>query len=191
VIMGSLDARIVGPLFGPYAASKHALVGLSDALRCELRPAGIEVVLLEPGVIATPIWQRGTGVLQDLQPQLPAAGASYRSIMEFAQWYVSKLSRIGASRDRVARAVVERWSSDVRAHAEWSELMPPSWQPSSTFCRQGLSRGSQRYRGSAPREFSPGSDRGPAGGPNLSDARLRRRAGGHQEPAALRRGRRA
>jgi NAD(P)-dependent dehydrogenase (short-subunit alcohol dehydrogenase family) len=49
VIMGSLDARIVGPLFGPYAASKHALVGLADALRSDLRPASIKVSLLEPG----------------------------------------------------------------------------------------------------------------------------------------------
>jgi NAD(P)-dependent dehydrogenase (short-subunit alcohol dehydrogenase family) len=47
ILMGSLDGRIVGPLFGPYAASKHALVGLADGLRSELSPAGIKVVLLE------------------------------------------------------------------------------------------------------------------------------------------------
>lgn len=106
VIMGSLDARIVGPLLGPYAASKHALVGLSDALRAELRPARIKVSLLEPGAVATPIWRRGTGVLGELQPTLPDHGGPYRSIMNFAQRYVSKLSTLGASPDRVADAVV-------------------------------------------------------------------------------------
>src|SRR5699024_4643939 len=49
VMMGSLDARVVGPLFGPYGASKCALVGLSDALRCELHHERIGVVVLEPG----------------------------------------------------------------------------------------------------------------------------------------------
>lgn len=107
VIMGSLDARIVGPLFGPYAASKHALVGLADALRAELRPASISVSLLEPGAMATPIWRRGTGVLADLQPTLPDQGGPYRGMMRFARKHVSKLSRIGGSPDRVAGAVLQ------------------------------------------------------------------------------------
>jgi NAD(P)-dependent dehydrogenase (short-subunit alcohol dehydrogenase family) len=107
VMMGSFDARLVGPLFGPYAASKHGLVGLADALRCELSPAGIKVVLLEPGAVATPIWRRGTGVLAELQPQLPDEGGPYRAVMEFAQRHVSTLSRRGGSPDKVARAVVE------------------------------------------------------------------------------------
>jgi short-subunit dehydrogenase len=95
IMMGSLDARIVGPLFGPYAASKHGLVGLSDRLRPELRPAKINVILLEPGVIATAIWRRGRSVLGDLQPDLPAEGGPDRSIMNFAQRYASKLSSLG------------------------------------------------------------------------------------------------
>jgi NAD(P)-dependent dehydrogenase (short-subunit alcohol dehydrogenase family) len=107
VLMGSFDARLVGPLFGPYAASKHGLVGLADGLRCELYPARIKVMLLEPGAVATPIWQRGTGVLGELQPRLPDEGGPYRSVMEFAQRHVSTLSHRGGSPDKVARAVVE------------------------------------------------------------------------------------
>ena len=107
IMMGSLDARIVGPLFGPYAASKHGLVGLSDGLRSELYPAKINVVLLEPGVIATAIWRRGTSVLGDLQPDLPTEGGPYRSIMNFAQRYASKLSDLGATPDRVTEAVID------------------------------------------------------------------------------------
>jgi NAD(P)-dependent dehydrogenase (short-subunit alcohol dehydrogenase family) len=107
VLMGSFDARLVGPLFGPYAASKHGLVGLADGLRAELYPARIKVVLLEPGAVATPIWRRGTGVLAELQPRLPDGGGPYRSVMEFAQRHVSTLSRRGGSPDKVTRAIVE------------------------------------------------------------------------------------
>lgn len=110
IMMGSLDARIVGPLFGPYAASKHALVGLSDALRSELRPARIRVSLLEPGVIATPIWSRGATVLADLQPELPEHGGTYRSIMDFGRKHVGKLSVCGGSPQTVALAVVRALS---------------------------------------------------------------------------------
>jgi NAD(P)-dependent dehydrogenase (short-subunit alcohol dehydrogenase family) len=106
LMMGSLDGRVVGPLFGPYAASKHALVGLSDALRSELHPAHIRVTLLEPGVIDTPIWRRGLAVLSEVQASLPGEGGPYRSIMNFAQRHVLSITSHGASPDRVAQAVV-------------------------------------------------------------------------------------
>ena len=105
--MGSFDARLVGPLFGPYAASKHGLVGLPTGSARRCNRARIKVVLLEPGGIATPIWQRGTAVLGELQPQLPDEGGPYRSMMEFAQRHGSTLSRRGGSPHKVSRAVVE------------------------------------------------------------------------------------
>jgi len=55
VMIGSVSGRIAYPFFGAYAASKHALEGLSDALRRELIPYGIEVSLVEPGTTQTPI----------------------------------------------------------------------------------------------------------------------------------------
>jgi len=42
-----------------YSASKHALEGWSESLRLEVRPLGIQVVLVEPGAFATDIWTRG------------------------------------------------------------------------------------------------------------------------------------
>ena len=57
VMVGSIAGRSAMPFIGPYSASKFAIEALSDALRVELRPWGIHVALIEPGVIATPIWQ--------------------------------------------------------------------------------------------------------------------------------------
>jgi len=59
VNMSSISGRVALPFVGPYAASKFALRAMSDALRAELKPWGIEVVMIEPGQIATPIWEKG------------------------------------------------------------------------------------------------------------------------------------
>jgi NAD(P)-dependent dehydrogenase (short-subunit alcohol dehydrogenase family) len=56
VLMGSIAGRSAVPFMGAYAASKHALEALADALRLELRSIGITVSLIEPGMIATSIW---------------------------------------------------------------------------------------------------------------------------------------
>jgi NAD(P)-dependent dehydrogenase (short-subunit alcohol dehydrogenase family) len=56
--MGSIAGRASMPFMAPYAASKHALVAVTDALRIELQPWGIRVALIEPGAIATPIWRK-------------------------------------------------------------------------------------------------------------------------------------
>ena len=49
VMIGSIGGRIATPMLGPYHASKFGLVGLTDTLRAELAPSGIQVVLVEPG----------------------------------------------------------------------------------------------------------------------------------------------
>jgi len=49
--MSSIAGKFAWPLFGAYSASKHALEGISDALRLELHPFSIHVVLIEPGFI--------------------------------------------------------------------------------------------------------------------------------------------
>src|SRR5690606_21834854 len=57
VFVGSIAGRSALPYVGPYSASKFALEALADTLRVELMPWHIHVALIEPGVIATPIWQ--------------------------------------------------------------------------------------------------------------------------------------
>ena len=51
--LSSMGGRIYTPLGAWYHATKHAVEGWSDALRIELRPFGIDVVVIEPGLIAT------------------------------------------------------------------------------------------------------------------------------------------
>jgi len=51
--VSSIAGKYAFPLFGPYSASKFALEAMSDALRMEVRPLGIDVVLIEPGYIPT------------------------------------------------------------------------------------------------------------------------------------------
>jgi short-subunit dehydrogenase len=53
VNVGSIAGRIATPFMGAYNTSKFALEGLSDALRRELAPFGVHVVLIEPGPIRT------------------------------------------------------------------------------------------------------------------------------------------
>ena len=51
--MSSVAGKVALPLFGPYSGSKFALEGMTDALRLEVYPFGIDVVLIEPGYIPT------------------------------------------------------------------------------------------------------------------------------------------
>lgn len=58
VNMSSVAGRFAAPFLGTYNASKFGLEGMSDALRRELMVYGVDVVLIEPGMIATPIWDK-------------------------------------------------------------------------------------------------------------------------------------
>jgi NAD(P)-dependent dehydrogenase (short-subunit alcohol dehydrogenase family) len=58
VNIGSTSGRIAGPFTGAYATSKFGLEGYSDSLRRELILFGIDVIIIRPGAIVTPIWQK-------------------------------------------------------------------------------------------------------------------------------------
>ncbi|MBS0538859.1 MAG: SDR family oxidoreductase [Proteobacteria bacterium] len=58
VNMSSMSGKIAYPFIGAYAASKHALEAMSDSLRRELLVYGVDVVVIEPGTIDTPIWDK-------------------------------------------------------------------------------------------------------------------------------------
>jgi NAD(P)-dependent dehydrogenase (short-subunit alcohol dehydrogenase family) len=69
--IGSIAGRITTPLMSPYCASKHAVEAITDALRLELHPWGIQVSVIEPGVVATPIWEKGTAQMQERLATMP------------------------------------------------------------------------------------------------------------------------
>jgi NAD(P)-dependent dehydrogenase (short-subunit alcohol dehydrogenase family) len=71
VNVSSIGGRIALPLAGPYAASKFALEAVSDSLRRELRGQGIEVSLIEPGGVKTPIWEKGLATADDIEAEMP------------------------------------------------------------------------------------------------------------------------
>jgi NAD(P)-dependent dehydrogenase (short-subunit alcohol dehydrogenase family) len=87
VFMSSVSGRSALPLLGPYAASKFALEAAADALRVELRPFGIRVVLVEPGVILTPIWDTSLASARRVGEQMPA---------EAHTWYGPSLDGLAA-----------------------------------------------------------------------------------------------
>lgn len=60
--MSSVAGRVTNPLFGPYSGSKHALEAICDAMRMEVAPFGIHVVLIEPGFIPTSMGQTSAGL---------------------------------------------------------------------------------------------------------------------------------
>ncbi len=54
--MSSISGQIGFPGLSPYVASKHALEGFSESLSLEVKPFGIDVILVEPGSYETNIW---------------------------------------------------------------------------------------------------------------------------------------
>jgi NAD(P)-dependent dehydrogenase (short-subunit alcohol dehydrogenase family) len=65
VMMSSDSGFFATPFVGPYCASKFALEGYSDSLRREILPHGVKVILIEPGRISTPIWNKGEKILKN------------------------------------------------------------------------------------------------------------------------------
>ena len=68
VNIGSVGGRVAIPFGAPYNASKFAIEGLSESLRRELLLFGIDVIVIGPGAVATPIWEKAERV--DITPYL-------------------------------------------------------------------------------------------------------------------------
>jgi NAD(P)-dependent dehydrogenase (short-subunit alcohol dehydrogenase family) len=65
VNVSSIAGNATGPMLGWYETTKRALTTLSDALRPELAAWGIDVVVVEPGPFATPLWEKATARLRE------------------------------------------------------------------------------------------------------------------------------
>ncbi len=108
VFIGSVGGRLGTPMMGPYNASKFALVGIAEALREELRPWNIKVVLIEPGAIKTNIWDKGREQADDLEQRLgPEAMQRYGALYAAVRKLIDRQDRTGISPARVAK-IIER-----------------------------------------------------------------------------------
>lgn len=106
VNMGSIAGRMSMAMGGPYSASKFAMEALTDSLRMELRSCGVEVVIIEPGAIQTPIWEKSLGAADErLLDMPPCMTEYYGSLIEKARNAAHLTARKAASVDEVSRVV--------------------------------------------------------------------------------------
>jgi NAD(P)-dependent dehydrogenase (short-subunit alcohol dehydrogenase family) len=107
VNMSSVSGRIAAPYLGPYAASKHALEAISDALRSELRTWGIHVSIVEPGSIATPIWEKSLAAADEFAAAAtPEAVALYQADFDALRAATKRMAATALPVERVVRAVM-------------------------------------------------------------------------------------
>jgi NAD(P)-dependent dehydrogenase (short-subunit alcohol dehydrogenase family) len=106
VFMSSISGRSALPFTGAYAASKFALEAAADALRVELHPAGVAVSIVEPGVVATPIWATALRAGEGNLERMPAEVERYygRALAGLRRRGARGMQ--GLPPDRVADAVV-------------------------------------------------------------------------------------
>jgi NAD(P)-dependent dehydrogenase (short-subunit alcohol dehydrogenase family) len=87
--VSSVGGFSVTPMLGPYCASKFAVEAISDAMRRELRPFGIEVVVMQPAAIKTKIWEKGREAAPAIFAKAPEGllehyGTLYQAISKYA-----------------------------------------------------------------------------------------------------------
>jgi len=104
--ISSVGGRISLPFVGAYGTSKHALEAMSDVLRRELMLYGIDVIVIEPGAIKTPIWDKA-----EQQDASRYQHTDYGGLLEkFQRNFISR-GRAGASPEKVAQVIREALES--------------------------------------------------------------------------------
>ena len=99
VMISSVGGRIAYPFGGAYHASKFGLEGLSESLRRELMPFGIDVVVVAPGAVATPIWSKAENVDAEF------ATTPYAPALAKAKRYTMSAGKRGLPPERIGEAV--------------------------------------------------------------------------------------
>jgi NAD(P)-dependent dehydrogenase (short-subunit alcohol dehydrogenase family) len=114
VFMSSVGGRVPSaPFISPYNASKHALESFGDALRVELRPWGIHVSLIEPGSIATPIWDKSISAATEFRKGMPVeAEERYGKAADKALRISEAAGRRGIPPEKVAEKVAHALLAD-------------------------------------------------------------------------------
>ncbi|MEI9991771.1 MAG: SDR family oxidoreductase [Rhizomicrobium sp.] len=90
VMISSVGGKNANPFMGPYSASKFGLEGMSEALRRELMIFGIDVIVVAPGAVATPIWDKADSVDPAIYANTP-----YVKSLTAVKSYMLELGRKG------------------------------------------------------------------------------------------------
>jgi NAD(P)-dependent dehydrogenase (short-subunit alcohol dehydrogenase family) len=119
VNISSIGGIVATPFLSAYCASKFALEALSDCLRAELKPWGIEVSIVEPGAIKTRIFEKARGTVDDVLRGLPADGLRYYGgEIDVMRNLIAMQERSAVPAERVAK-VVEHALSARRPRARY------------------------------------------------------------------------
>jgi NAD(P)-dependent dehydrogenase (short-subunit alcohol dehydrogenase family) len=100
VMISSVAGQNGNPLTSAYSASKHAIEGLSEGLRRELMLFGIDVIIVAPGAVKTPIWSKAEEV--DISPY---KNSPFLPAMEKMRAFMLNLGANGLPPERIAETV--------------------------------------------------------------------------------------
>lgn len=104
----SLNGKVSMAGYGPYAASKFAMEAVSDALRNELAPHGVRVVVVEPGGVKTEMSRTGLAALSRLDGEMTSEqNTRYGALMEAIPSHVAAFTRAGVTSDVAARTIAK------------------------------------------------------------------------------------
>jgi NAD(P)-dependent dehydrogenase (short-subunit alcohol dehydrogenase family) len=102
VMISSVAGKNGNPLTSAYAASKHAIEGLSECLRREMMLFGIDVIIVAPGAVKTPIWSKAEEVDISAYKNSP-----YFPALEKIRKFMLHLGEIGLPPEKIAERIFE------------------------------------------------------------------------------------
>ena len=102
VMISSVAGRNGNPLMAPYSTSKHAVEGLAESLRRELMLFGIDVIIIAPGAVKTPIWAKAEEV--DLSPY---QSSPFYPALQKVRGFMLQLGNTGLPAETIGERVYE------------------------------------------------------------------------------------
>ena len=105
VNVSSMGGRLSFPGGGIYHATKYAVEAISDVLRFEVQGFGVDVVVIEPGLIKTEFAEAAVGSMSDVGDGGPYAKFNSAVAAATAGVYEGPMARLGAGPDAVARVI--------------------------------------------------------------------------------------
>jgi short-subunit dehydrogenase len=112
VNLSSMGGKLTFPGGGVYHATKHAVEAISDALRFEVRGFGIDVAVIEPGLIVTEFGETAAATVDDVEEHGPYARFNAAVAKLTAEAYTGPMARLGAGPEAVAQKISRALSAN-------------------------------------------------------------------------------